>query len=41
MTRWGQPQDVAAAVVALAAGELAFCTGSVINVDGALSVPRF
>ena len=40
MGRWGQPQDVARAVAALAFGELAFSTGSVINVDGALSVAR-
>ena len=40
MGRWGYPADVARAVVALASGQLAFATGSVINVDGALSVPR-
>lgn len=40
MRRWGQAQDVAQAVAALATGQLAFATGSVINVDGALSVPR-
>ncbi len=32
--RWGQPEDVAAAVAACARGELAFSTGEVINVDG-------
>jgi NAD(P)-dependent dehydrogenase (short-subunit alcohol dehydrogenase family) len=41
MARWGTPQDVAQAVAALATGQFAFSTGSVINVDGALSVPRF
>lgn len=41
MARWGTPQDVARAVTALATGQFAFSTGSVINVDGALSVPRF
>jgi len=41
MGRWGQPQDVARAVVALASGELGFSTGSVVHVDGALSIPRF
>lgn len=40
MGRWGYPQDVARAVAALACGQLAFATGSVINVDGALSIPR-
>jgi NAD(P)-dependent dehydrogenase (short-subunit alcohol dehydrogenase family) len=38
--RWGEPQDVARAVAAAASGKLGFATGSVINVDGALSVPR-
>ena len=40
MGRWGYPQDVARAVVTVASGQLAFATGSVINVDGALSIPR-
>jgi NAD(P)-dependent dehydrogenase (short-subunit alcohol dehydrogenase family) len=40
MRRWGQPEDVARVVSALAGGRLAFATGSVINVDGALSIPR-
>src|SRR5262249_2365273 len=40
MGRWGEPHDVASAVAALATGQLAFATGSVISVDGALSVPR-
>jgi len=40
MGRWGQPQDVARAVAALAGGELGFSTGSVVHVDGALSIPR-
>ena len=38
--RWGQPQDVARAVAALAGGDFGFATGSVLNVDGALAVPR-
>lgn len=41
MGRWGYPQDVARAVAALANGGLGFATGSVIHVDGALSIPRF
>jgi NAD(P)-dependent dehydrogenase (short-subunit alcohol dehydrogenase family) len=40
MGRWGYPDDVARAVGALASGEFAFASGSVINVDGALSVAR-
>jgi 3-oxoacyl-[acyl-carrier protein] reductase len=32
--RWGVPEDVARAVVAIARGELRFSTGEVINVDG-------
>jgi NAD(P)-dependent dehydrogenase (short-subunit alcohol dehydrogenase family) len=38
--RWGEPADVAGVVGALATGDFAFSTGSVIHVDGALSVPR-
>lgn len=41
MGRWGEPDDVAAAVASLAGGRWAFATGSVVNVDGALSIPRF
>ncbi len=32
--RWGRPDDVGKAVVALARGLLPFSTGEVINVDG-------
>lgn len=38
--RWGEGADVAAAVRLLAKGEMAFATGSVINVDGGLTVSR-
>lgn len=38
--RWGEAGDVAAAVVSLASGKFGFATGTVVNVDGALSVPR-
>jgi NAD(P)-dependent dehydrogenase (short-subunit alcohol dehydrogenase family) len=38
--RWGEPADVAAAVAALAGGQLLFSTGTVVHVDGGLSVPR-
>jgi NAD(P)-dependent dehydrogenase (short-subunit alcohol dehydrogenase family) len=39
--RWGEPEDVAHAVVALAEPGLAFATGTVVHVDGALAIPRF
>jgi 3-oxoacyl-[acyl-carrier protein] reductase len=32
--RWGRPEDVARAVVAIARGDLCFSTGETINVDG-------
>ena len=38
--RWGEPADVADAVAALASGAFRFAAGSVVNVDGGLSVPR-
>ena len=38
--RWGEPSDIGAVVAGLASGKFAFATGSVVNVDGALSVPR-
>ena len=38
--RWGRPEDVAAAVGAVAEGRLEFCTGQVINVDGGFSIRR-
>lgn len=38
--RWGEASDIGAVVAALAGGKLGFSTGSIINVDGALSVPR-
>lgn len=38
--RWGQPADVGSVIVPLALGQMAFATGAVIAVDGALSVPR-
>lgn len=38
--RWGSPADVAAAVLPLVRGDLAFATGAVIPVDGGLSIPR-
>ena len=38
--RWGQPEDVARAVLALAEGRFPFSTGEVINVDGGFHLRR-
>ena len=38
--RWGQPEDVARAVGAIAEGRLDFSTGQVINVDGGFHLRR-
>ncbi len=38
--RWGQPDDVAQAVIALSEGYLPFSTGEIINVDGGFHVRR-
>ena len=38
--RWGEPADVARAVAALMRGDFAFATGSVVHVDGGLSIQR-
>lgn len=38
--RWGQPEDVGRTVAALARGDLPYATGTVINIDGGLSVPK-
>ena len=38
--RWGTPDDVAAAVAALAEGALPFSTGEIIHVDGGLHLRR-
>ena len=38
--RWGEPEDVARAVAGLVSGQFAFATGSVVAVDGGMSVPR-
>ena len=39
-SRWGEPADIGRAVLPLVRGEMAFSTGSVIAVDGGLSIPR-
>lgn len=38
--RWGQPEDVAAAVAALVRGDIPFCTGERIHVDGGFHIRR-
>jgi 3-oxoacyl-[acyl-carrier protein] reductase len=38
--RWGQPEDVGRVVAALVRGDLPHGTGSVIHVDGGLTIPR-
>jgi NAD(P)-dependent dehydrogenase (short-subunit alcohol dehydrogenase family) len=38
--RWGQPDDVGRTVSALLRGDLPYATGTVIHVDGGLSIPR-
>jgi 3-oxoacyl-[acyl-carrier protein] reductase len=38
--RWGQPEDVGRAVAALLRGDIAYATGTIVNVDGGLSIPR-
>lgn len=38
--RWGQPEDIAQAVVTLANGGLSFSTGDVLNVDGGFHLRR-
>lgn len=38
--RWGTPQDIAAAAVALAGGALPYSTGQVIHVDGGMHIKR-
>ena len=38
--RWGEAADVGAIVAGLASGQFAFATGSVVAVDGGLSLPR-
>jgi NAD(P)-dependent dehydrogenase (short-subunit alcohol dehydrogenase family) len=38
--RWGQPDDVARAVLAIAEDYLPFSTGEIINVDGGFHLHR-
>ncbi|MGM0505918.1 MAG: 3-ketoacyl-ACP reductase [Bacteroidota bacterium] len=38
--RWGEPEDVAQSVAALASGEFPYSSGEVVMVDGGLTIPR-
>jgi 3-oxoacyl-[acyl-carrier protein] reductase len=38
--RWGKPEDVGRVVAALLRGDLPYATGSIIHVDGGLTIPR-
>ncbi len=38
--RWGETEDVARAVLALARGDFRYSTGTVVRVDGGLGLPR-
>ena len=38
--RWGQPDDVGRAVAALVRGDVPYATGTIINIDGGLTIPR-
>ena len=40
IARWGTPEDVGRAVVAIALGQFPFSTGEVINVDGGFHIRR-
>ena len=38
--RWGQPDDVGRAVAALVRGDVPYATGTIVNIDGGLWLPR-
>lgn len=38
--RWGTPEDVGKVVAMLLSGEVGYSTGSVVHVDGGLTIPR-
>jgi 3-oxoacyl-[acyl-carrier protein] reductase len=40
IARWGEPDDVGRAAVALASGDFAFATGDAVHVDGGLHIAR-
>ena len=38
--RWGTPDDVGRAVAALLRGDMPYATGTVLHIDGGLTIPR-
>ncbi len=38
--RWGEGEDVARCVVGLVSGQFAYATGTIVNCDGGLMIPR-
>ena len=38
--RWGTPDDVGKTVAALVRGDLPYATGSILTIDGGMTVPR-
>ncbi|MDD2600694.1 MAG: 3-ketoacyl-ACP reductase [Kiritimatiellae bacterium] len=38
--RWGTPADVGTVAVAMATGQLPYCVGQVVTVDGGVTLPR-
>ena len=38
--RWGTPDDVGRAVAALLRGDVPYATGTVLHIDGGLTIPR-
>ena len=38
--RWGRPEDIASAVLALCDGSLPYMTGQSINIDGGFHIRR-
>ena len=38
INRWGEPEDIARGIAALAGGQMAFSTGDVVNLDGGLHI---
>ncbi|MDW4499940.1 3-ketoacyl-ACP reductase [Sulfitobacter sp. D35] len=39
-SRWGQPSDIAEAILPMVEGRMAFATGAAVPIDGGLSIPR-
>lgn len=38
--RWGQPQDIGRVAAALVRGDLPYCSGQIITIDGGMTVGR-